>query len=313
MSELTTIIVVLMIVICLGGILALAYVLTAGTRGKVGEVRGLMGASSSGSQAAGERRDKFGNKVQLDPHEVKEFTSKSIKKKSNQEDLGQRLFRAGFYRAQDKRNYQTAQLGLPVGLALLLFGGAFAISSLKVSVLFGITGVLAGYLAPTMWLDRRIRKREDEIMYFLPLVIEQISIGVSSSLDVGPCISNIITMSDERDSHNAVTEMLIHVEKLIRSGLNLEDALTEVGTAYGMPEVKHAFMFLGQCAKHGGELTKQLQELADAVSTQRQVRIEGKITALPVKATGPLTTVFVGFFLLILSGLLVRLFNAFGG
>ena len=106
-------------------------------------------------------------------------------------------------------------------------------------------------------------------------------------------------------------EMLIHVEKLIRSGLNLEDALTEVGTAYGMPEVKHAFMFLGQCAKHGGELTKQLQELADAVSTQRQVRIEGKITALPVKATGPLTTVFVGFFLLILSGLLVRFVQRF--
>ena len=109
MSSLTTIIVVLMIVICLGGILALAYVLTAGTRGKVGEVRGLMGASSSSSQAPGERRDKFGNKIQLDPHDVKEFTSKSIKKKSNQEDLSQRLFRAGLFRAQDKRNYQLAQ------------------------------------------------------------------------------------------------------------------------------------------------------------------------------------------------------------
>ena len=78
-------------------------------------------------------------------------------------------------------------------------------SSLKVSMLVGIAGVIGGYLAPSMWLDRTTRKREDEIMYFLPLVIEQISIGVSSSLDVGPCISNIIVMSDERDSHNAVT------------------------------------------------------------------------------------------------------------
>ena len=64
--------------------------------------------------------------------------------------------------------------------------------------------------------------------------------------------------------------------------------------------------------KHGGEISKQLMELADSVMMQRQVQIEAKITALPVKATGPLVCVFAGFFALLFAGLFVRLMSAFG-
>ena len=172
-------------------------------------------------------------------------------------------------------------------------------------------GLFIGVVAPYSNLDRRTRIRQEDTLYYLPLVIEQVSIGVSSALDVGPCVSHIVTMADERDSHNPVTEMLVHVEKLMRSGLNLEDAMIEVGESSGMNEVKHAFMFLAQCAKHGGEISKQLQELADSVMVQRQTQVEGKITALPVKATGPLATVFAGFFSLLFAGLIVRLMSAF--
>jgi hypothetical protein len=42
----------------------------------------------------------------------------------------------------------------------------------------------------------------------LPLVIEQISIGVSSALDIGPCVTYVVEMADERGTHNAITELL---------------------------------------------------------------------------------------------------------
>ena len=202
-------------------------------------------------------------------------------------------------------DFVLSVLGLPSTLYWLVPNVGLMFLSL-------LLGAFIGYSLPITGLERQIRRREEDILYYLPLVIEQISIGVSSSLDVGPCITNIVSMADERDSHNPVTEMLVHVEKLMKSGLNLEDSLIEVGEANRMTEVKHAFMFLGQCAKHGGEISKQLQELADAVSVQRQVHIEGKITALPVKATGPLAMVFAGFFALLFAGLLVRLLTAFG-
>jgi len=174
-----------------------------------------------------------------------------------------------------------------------------------------IFGAFVGFSLPLSMLERQIRNRREDTIYFLPLVIEQVAIGVSSSLDIGPCISQILTMARERGAHNPVTEMFLHVEKLVRSGMSLDEALAEVAEVNGMGEVKHAFMFLGQCAKHGGEISKQLQELADAVMVQRQVQVEGRIAALPVKATGPLATVFAGFFALLLAGLIVRLSGAF--
>ncbi len=300
-------------VIGVAGFGALAYVLLGGAgNSRQGEIRGLMAAGGS-AQRGGRLARAEEDPYELDVDEIKRRTQKNSKKK-NEDSVESKLFRAGFYTSQDKQRFNkfriisfaAAILLFPLGMFLLLQDALFVLLAL-------ILGAFIGYSYPITWVERQVRKREEDVMYFLPLVIEQVAIGVSSALDVGPCLSNIVEMATERDSHNPVTEMLVHVEKLMKSGLNLEDSLTEVGEANGMTEVKHAFMFLSQCSKHGGEVSKQLQELADAVSVQRQVLIEGKITALPVKATGPLAMVFAGFFALLFAGLLVRLLSAFGG
>jgi Flp pilus assembly protein TadB len=282
---------------------ALAYALLGGSGGRTNEIRELMATSSSGASRAAD----------LNLEEIKKRSRKK-KKKKGAEDLSTKLFNAGYFSAADRRKFLRFRI-ISFAICLLVFPiGMYAMTArILFAVLCLFLGALIGFTIPMSWLERQIRTREEDVMYFLPLVIEQVSIGVSSALDVGPCISNIVEMAEERDSHNAVTELFTHVEKLIRSGLSLEDALMEVGEANGTTEVKHAFMFLAQCSRHGGEVSKQLQELADSVMVQRQVQVEGKITSLPVKATGPLAMVFAGFFALLFAGLLVRLLSAFGG
>jgi Flp pilus assembly protein TadB len=284
----------------------LAYVMLAGAKGGT-KLSGLManGPSNVGN---------FGQESQVDLSIEKiKRQSGSAELKERHEGLDSKLFRAGYYTEADKQWFRKFRVVAMIASPLLCFVFMISFSPNKMMVLLvtGI-GVLIGLILPGAWLDRQIGKREEEILYYLPLVIEQISIGVSSALDIGPCISHIVSMADERDSHNPVTEMLIHTERLIRSGLNLEDSLVEVAEVSRMTEVKHAFMFLAQCSKYGGEISRQLQELADAVMTQRQVVVEGRITALPVKATGPLTVVFAGFFALLFAGIMVRLMGAFG-
>ncbi len=303
--------IILAMVIGVAGLGAFAYVFIGGgnaSGSRQGEIRDLMGTSPVAERTV--RRHGI-DPLDLDVDTFKKQSSAKANKKA--EDLPRKLFRAGYFSAEDRARFQRRRMitfGIAVVVcptALIAMGATVPLISIGV-----ILGVLIGYAAPISMLEKAIRRREDEIMYYLPLVIEQVSIGVSSALDVGPCISQIVSMATERDSHNPVTEMFIHVEKLIRSGLNLEDSLQEVAEACGMSEVKHAFLFLAQCSKHGGELSKQLQELADSVMTQRQVQIEGKIASLPVKATGPLACVFAGFFALLFAGLLVRLLSAFG-
>ncbi len=301
------------LIIGVAGLAAFAYVFfggnTATNRGG-GELRDLMGTGPVSERAS--------KRAGIDPLDLdvdtfkKQAAARSNKKKA--EDLPRKLFRAGYFSADDRARFQRTRIISFVAAILICPSLMFLVGASPVLFAIGmVLGVLIGYSIPISMLEKKIRRREDEIMYYLPLVIEQVSIGVSSALDVGPCIAQIISMAHERDSHNPVTEMFVHVEKLIRSGLNLEDGLTEVADACGMSEVKHAFMFLAQCSKHGGELSKQLQELADSVMVQRQVQIEGKIASLPVKATGPLACVFAGFFALLFAGLLVRLLSAFGG
>ncbi|MCB0334635.1 MAG: type II secretion system F family protein, partial [Bdellovibrionales bacterium] len=137
-----------------------------------------------------------------------------------------------------------------------------------------IFGLLLGLQLPYSVLDRRIKRRDEDIMFYLPLVIEQIAIGVSSSLDIGPCLQRVVSMADERDTHNVVTELVKYAQNHVRSGVSLEDALNEIGKRSGHNELKHSFLSLSQVAKHGGEITRQLQELADAVASQREGRIE---------------------------------------
>lgn len=243
---------------------------------------------------------------------IKKITERSMAEAEDR-SIAARLYRAGRYEREDRRRFLYLQI-----LSLLVWPLVVYIMIPQVFLAHDITAVSAigiaiflGYSMPLAWLNRQIRLREEEILYYLPLVIEQISIGVSGSLDIGPCIAQIVETAHERSSHNPVTEMFVQVEKLMRSGLNLEDSLMEIANASGMEEVKHAFMFLLQCSKHGGEVSRQLQELADAVTVQRQLSVEDKITALPVKATGPLTVVFAGFFGLLFAGLFARLALAF--
>lgn len=292
---------------------ALAYVLLGKTNGRAqSDMRGLMvGAGADTRQGRLAR-------AEVDPWELDAETLKkrsgSAQLKSKSQDISTKLFKAGFFTAADRKKFLYFRV-IAFFICLIFFPIAlYAVTHKKAFVVLAVLlGAIIGFTIPMSWLERQIRRREEDVLYYLPLVIEQISIGVSSALDIGPCVSQIVEMAGERDSHNPVTEMLVHVEKLIRSGLSLEDALVEVGEANGSMEVKHAFMFLAQCARHGGEISKQLQELADSVMMQRQVQIEQKITALPVKATGPLAMVFAGFFALLFAGLLVRLLQAFGG
>ena len=308
------------IVVCIfafGGMGVLVYNFQRGAsvaRQSSAGFRGLMASSQSASLSARSRRTADGDDDDddlLDIDSIKLRTGSSSVKKA-EVDINAKLFQAGIFTSEEKRKFHLARLICPVAGGLICGTATFGFFGALQSTLGILIGAFIGFSLPLSWLERKIRNRHETTLYFLPLVIEQISIGVSSSLDIGPCLAMLVNMATERSSHNPVTEMFIHSEKLMRSGLNLEEALVEVAEANGQQEIKHAFLFLAQCAKHGGEISKQLQELADSVMVQRETQVEAKISALPVKATGPLACVFAGFFGLLFAGLVVRIMDAFG-
>jgi len=232
---------------------------------------------------------------------------KAVKEKPTEEML---LFQAGIITPEGRKKFLTFKRLAPlVGAVLLGYGGLM--EGTQYALIGAILGVMIGVQLPTSFLDRKIAARSEDIMFFLPLVVEQIAIGVSSSLDIGPCLQKVVSMADERDSHNVVTEYLRMVTTLARSGLSLETALLEVAKRSGHLELGQTFGAMSQVLKHGGEITKQLQEMADAVSSQRETKIEAKIKKLELEATGPVALVFIGFLSILLTCIGMQMMKAF--
>ena len=242
---------------------------------------------------------------------IKEDARKQLKA-DNKISFDDKLFQAGMLSKESKREFARYRIILPIAGGIL---GAI-LGLYFISPLFALVGsiffVFVGLQAPFSIIDRKIKYRHEDMMYYLPLVIEQVVIGVSSSLDVGPCLQRIVAMADERDTHNVVTELLKIVQFYVKSGVSQEDALVEVGKRTGHTELKHTFMSLSQVSKHGGEVTRQLQELADAVAAQKETKIDAKIKKLELEATGPVGLVFLAFLAILLVGFGIQIKGALG-
>ena len=242
---------------------------------------------------------------------IKSRMKKNVQKRAKL-SLEGRFFQAGLFFQRDREFFAKLRVIAPVAsVGVVCVAGLFIGLGADLFLLALLVGGLIGYQIPYSYLDRKILNRSDEILFYLPLVIEQLVVGVSSSLDIAPCMQAVVEMADERDSHNPVSDLLKRAQFFMKQGVPIEESLTEIGKLSGHTELKHAFMALAQVTRHGGEVTKQLQELADSVATQRETKIDAKIKKLELEATGPVALVFLGFLLIILLEFGLQMFKAF--
>lgn len=273
-----------------------------GTRGR-GQGKGSLRRAGRELMYAEPSEDEVDLEEQDEQEEDIDEPSTKVTGKKKEPTIDEKLFMAGRLSDRERRDFRQKQMLAPivcgvVGLVLGVFVG-----TADMIMLGGVLGVILGVYLPLKIINKWIAQQHEDISYYLPLVIEQISIGVSSSLDIGPCLSRIVQMADERKSHNAVTELLKYSQYYVKSGVGLEESLKEIGRASGHSELKHVLLALSQVAKFGGEISKQLQDLADAVGAQREAKIEERIRKLELKASGPVAVVFIAYMILLFIGI----------
>jgi pilus assembly protein TadC len=278
-------------------------------------LRALMGQRySDDNEAEVNESDEFSDDSREAEEEIlSRLAAKKNGSKKKSLTLEERMFQAGLFSEAQRRDFRRLQVVMPTGFGLLFAGWGSTRGDPFDILLYGVVGGMLGAYVPLKRLDKWIKLRQEEITFYLPLVIEQISIGVSSSLDIGPCLARVVQMADERDSHNPVTELLRFAQSYIKSGVSLQDALNEVGRQSGSNEVKHSFKALAQVARYGGEISKQLQDLSESVSSERETKVEEKIKKLELAATGPVALVFAGFLFILLVGFGRTLLKAMEG
>ena len=222
--------------------------------------------------------------------------------------LRQRLIQAGIY---DPRAVAVFFIGR-AALAVALAGVVFLIlplltdSANSMRWLMVIAGGVAGYVGPSVYIDRRIAARTLEHRSGFPDFMDLLVVCADSGLSMEASLERV--GRELGDSYPSLTAN-IHMTNLeIRAGRNLKDALENFAGRLALEEARAFATLINQSIDLGSSITDALRVYSDDMRHQRLSAAEEKAYALPAKLSVPMMVcIFPVLFVVILLPVVVRL------
>jgi tight adherence protein C len=222
--------------------------------------------------------------------------------------LRSRLIQAGIYEPRAAAYFFIARTALATGLAIAMF---FVLPLLgfngKASFwLFVMAGGLCGYLAPSFYLDRRVKARRLEHRVGFPDFMDLLVVCADAGLAMEAALDRI-----RRELGHAYPSLAtnIHIANLeIRAGRTLAEALEHFGDRLGLEEARAFAALIQQSDELGASISKALRVYSDDMRHKRMSRAEEKAYSLPAKLAVPMMIcIFPVLFIVILAPVIVRL------
>ena len=219
----------------------------------------------------------------------------------------QRLIRAGLRKETTVRIFNGSKVVTPILLcAIALVSGLGDMSPFFVyAACLGI-----GYLAPSFWLDRQIKKRQSKIRRGLPDVLDLLVICIEAglSLDQG-------TVRTSEELTHAQPELCdeLHVVVLEqRAGRPRQDTWKHLAERTDVDCVRNLVSMLVQAEQFGTSVGKTLRTHSDTLRTQRIQQIEEQAAKTTIKLIFPLVFfIFPSLFLVVLGPAILIMMDSF--
>lgn len=145
---------------------------------------------------------------------------------------------------------------------------------------------MMGYMAPSLYLDRRIKRRQTEHRAGFPDFMDLLVVCADAGLSMEASLDRVgRELSDSYPSLSAN----IHMATLeIRAGRTLSEALEHLADRLGLEEARAFATLLQQSAELGSSLTDALRVYSDDMRHKRLSTAEEKAYSLPAKLSVPL-------------------------
>ena len=239
-----------------------------------------------------------------------EYTTKhySTTNDENMKVLRRRLIQAGIYDPRAVAYFFIGRTALAVGLAgaLFLFRPMLMSHGVSFFWLMVIVAGIAGYVGPSMYIDRRIAARKVEHRAGFPDFMDLLVVCADSGLSMEASLERV--GRELGDSYPSLSAN-IHMTNLeTRAGRPLKDALEHFADRLALDEA-HAFATLiNQSIDLGSSITDALRVYSDDMRHKRLSLAEEKAYALPAKLSVPMMVcIFPVLFVVILLPVFVRL------
>src|SRR5471030_2046951 len=226
----------------------------------------------------------------------------------NMKVLRRRLIQAGIYDPRAVAGFFIARTALAVGLAILMFVGLPFVTTHGGTFLWlmVIVGGVAGYVGPSMYIDRRIAGRKVEHRSGFPDFMDLLVVCADSGLAMEAAFGRV--GQEIGDSYPSLTAN-IHMATLeVRAGRPLKDALERFADRLALEEAHSFATLINQSIDLGSSITDALRVYSDDMRHKRLSRAEEKAYALPAKLALPMMIcIFPVIFVVILLPVFVRL------
>jgi tight adherence protein C len=221
--------------------------------------------------------------------------------------LRQRLVAAGIYDPHAAAYYFLARGVAAVAFAVAVY---FALSMLglegKTSFwLFVMGGGGFGYVAPSLYLDRRIAARRLEHQAGFPDFMDLLVVCADAGLSMEAALDRV---GRELGVSYPSLAANIHMANLeIRAGRTMTEALNHLGDRLGLEEARSFATLIQQSDELGSSISDALRVYSDDMRHKRLSRAEEKAYSLPAKLAVPMMVcIFPVLFIVILCPVIVR-------
>jgi len=239
-----------------------------------------------------------------------EYTTKhyAAANDENMKTLRRRLVQAGIFDPRGVAFFFIVRTALAVGVAV----GLLAIIPMLTSKggtffwLMIIVGGIAGYVAPAVYVDKRISARRQQHRTGFPDFMDLLVVCADSGLSMEAAFERIGREMGE--SYPSLTAN-IHMTNLeIRAGRPLKDALERFADRLGLDEARQFATLINQSLDLGSSINDALRVYSDDMRHKRLSLAEEKAYALPAKLSLPMMVcIFPVLFVVILLPVFVRL------
>jgi tight adherence protein C len=226
----------------------------------------------------------------------------------NMKVLRRRLVQAGIYDPRGVAFFFIARTALAVGLAAAVFlllplvrptGGTFF-------WLMVMAGGVAGYVGPSVYIDKRISGRKLEHRSGFPDFMDLLVVCADSGLSLEASFERVAR--ELGPSYPSLTAN-IHLTYLeIRAGRPLKEALEHFADRLALEESRAFATLINQSIDLGSSITDAMRVYSDDMRHKRLSIAEEKAYALPAKLAVPMMVcIFPVLFVIILLPVIVRL------
>jgi len=223
---------------------------------------------------------------------------------------------------QEKINLAGRPLGMTVGtyfalqivmlgvlaLAFYLLGLLLALTG-SLLLLAPVGGAVLGYLVPSIYLDRKVKARQKEILLALPNALDLLTISVEAGLGFDAALARVCEKYT-----NALGQEFAQVLNEVRLGRPRLEALDDVGRRNKVEELNNFIQAIVQSEQLGVGIANVLRIQSEEMRRRRRQRAEEQGQKAPLKMLFPMVgCIFPTLFIVLLGPALISVYKQFTG